>query len=126
MNDCFYGPFAALIQDFVNFKRSMGFKYRKESACLKQFSEFCINEGLQDPVLTKDLSDAWCHKRPYEQQRNGTDQRITCLRQFALYLVSIGYDAYIPLHLENRRSRKSRYVAYVFTHDIYQGFPWPC
>lgn len=117
MNDYFYGPFAGLLHDFVNFKRSMGFKYQKESAYLKQFSEFCVKEGLTDPVLTKELSDAWCSKKPYEQQKNGTDQRVTCLRQFALYLVSIGYDAFIPLHLENKRSRKSKYVAYVFTHD---------
>jgi integrase/recombinase XerD len=117
MNNCFNGPFAGLLDDFVNFKRSMGFKYQKESAYLKQFSAFCVNEGLREPVLTKDLSDAWCRKKPYEQQRNGTDQRVTCLRQFALYLVSLGYDAYIPLHIENKRSRKSKYVAYIFTHE---------
>ena len=117
MNNYFSGPFAELLHDFVNFKRSMGFKYQKESAYLKRFSEFCVNEGVEEPVLTKELSDAWCRKKPYEQERSCTDHRVTCLRQFALYLVSIGYNAHIPLHIENKKSRKSKYVAYVFTHE---------
>lgn len=117
MNDRFVGPFAELLQEFVDFKRSMGFKYQKESGYLKQFSEFTANEDIKEPLLTKELSNAWCQKRSYEQYRNGTQQRITCLRQFALYLVSIGHQAYIPIHLDNKPSRKSKYVAYVFTHE---------
>jgi len=56
-------------------------------------------------------------KRPHEKYRSGTEQRITCLRQFALYLVSIGHNAYIPVHTENKKSRKSKYVAYIYTRD---------
>jgi site-specific recombinase XerD len=117
MNDCFVGPFAALLQEFVAFKRSMGYKYQKESNYLKQFSEFSVKEGSTTPLLTKELSDSWCEKRPYEHYRNGTQQRISCLRQFALYLVSVGIQAHIPIHTDNKPSRKSKYVAYVFTHS---------
>lgn len=117
MNPKFKGPFADLLLEFVEFKRSMGFKYVTECTHLKDFAEFCIQRGCNEPVLTKELSDAWCQKRPYEKQRNGTSQRVTFLRQFALYLVSIGRNAYIPIHLKDKPSRKSKYVAYIFTHE---------
>jgi integrase/recombinase XerD len=112
----FKGPFSKLIHDHIEFKRSMGFKYVKEVEHLKRFSEFSIQFGLNEPILTKEIVDAWCMKRPHEKQRTGTEQRISCLRQFALYLVSIGHNAYIPVHIVNKKSRKSKYVAYVFTH----------
>lgn len=117
MNTGFQGPFAELLQDFIDFKRSMGFKYVKETEYLKQFSKFSLQFGLKEPILTKEIADAWCLKRPHEKLRCGTEQRITCLRQFSFYLVSIGHNAYIPIHIENRKSRKSKYVSYVFTHD---------
>lgn len=117
MTSGFYGPFAELLQDFIEFKRSMGFKYVREVEHLKSFSEFSLQFGIKEPLLTKEISDAWCLKRPHEKLRNGADQRVTCLRQFSLYLVTIGYNAYIPIHIENKKSRKSKYVSYVFTHD---------
>jgi integrase len=117
MTTSFHGCFSAYLQDFVDFKRSLGFKYQKECFHLRDFDAFCVREKITEPVLTKELSDRWCQKRPYEQERPGTQQRITGLRQFALYLVSIGIQAYIPVHLENKKSRKSKYVAYIFTHE---------
>lgn len=44
-------------------------------------------------------------------------QRVSCIRQFALYFITSGYDAYIPVNLEYIRQRKSKYSAYIFTHE---------
>lgn len=35
----------------------------------------------------------------------------------ALYFITSGYDAYIPVNLEYIRQRKSKYSAYIFTHE---------
>ncbi|OFV69073.1 hypothetical protein [Acetobacterium wieringae] len=91
MKNYFSGPFSDLLNEFVQFKRNTGFKYEKESHYLKQFSEFTLSQGITDPVLSKNLAEAWCNKKPFENQRNCTEQRISCLRQFALYLGSLGY-----------------------------------
>lgn len=109
MTTNFKGPFTELLQDFIEFKRSMEFKYVKEAEHLKHFSEFSFQFKLEEPVLTKDILDAWCMKpwcmkRPYENYRNDTEQRITCLRQFTLYLVSIGHNTYIP-YTENKNQQ---------------------
>jgi len=113
----FSGPFARLIEGFIDLKRSTGFKYIKEAAYLQQFGNFCVSEGITEPVLTKKLADEWCEKFPHEKGRNDTQQRITCLRQFALYLISLGHNAYIPVNQAHIRQRKSEFSVYVFTHS---------
>lgn len=116
MSDTVNGPFAALIKEFVKFKQATGYKYQKEYILLRQFADFCTQHQITEAVLTKDISDRWCKIRPYEKPRTN-DQRVTVLRQFAFYLVSMGYDAYIPVDAEDKRSHKSKYTAYIFTHD---------
>jgi integrase len=116
MTKSFHSCFAVYLNDFILFKRALGFKYQKECFHLKDFDAFCTREGLTGPVLSKTVSDQWCQMRPYEQQRQGTQQRVAILRQFALYLISIGMQAYIPLSTGYAKSRKSKYVAYIFTH----------
>jgi integrase len=113
----FTGPFANLLEGFVNLKHSTGFKYIKEAAYLRQFGNFCVSEGITEPVLTKELADGWCKKFPHERGRNDTRQRITCLRQFALYLISLGHNAYIPINQAHIRQRKSEFSVYVFTNS---------
>ena len=61
--------------------------------------------------------DAWCTKKPYEAARSYFQQRVSCIRQLSLYLNTLGYDAYIPVNLEYIRQRKSKYSAYIFTHE---------
>lgn len=116
MRETVNGPFTRLINEFVAFKQATGYKYQKEHGILKQFDDYCVQQNVAEPLLTKEISDGWCQRRLYEEPR-ATDQRVTALRQFSFYLVSMGYEAYIPVHGENKRSHKSKYTAYIFTHE---------
>ena len=113
----FNSVFASLIVDFIEYKRAAGYKYETEVAYLKKFDELCCSMDVQTPRLTKELMDAWCAKKLYEADRNYFQQRISCIRQLSLYLNTLGYDAYIPVNLEYIRQRKSKYSAYIFTHE---------
>lgn len=112
----YHSVFAAFISDFIEYKRAAGYKYVTEEAYLKQFDDYCCSSKTSSPVLNKELMDGWCKKRPYEAERNFHMQRVSCIRQFALYLITSGYDAYIPVNLDYIRQRKSKYSAYIFTH----------
>ncbi|MEG1294522.1 MAG: tyrosine-type recombinase/integrase [Clostridium sp.] len=109
--------FADLIQAFIEYKRSAGYKYATEAVYLKKFDDLCCSLDLPSPVITKELMDAWCQGKPYESTRNSRQQRISCIRQFSLYLTSIGHEAYIPVNLDYICQRKSKYSAYIFTHE---------
>lgn len=115
--DGFNSVFSSLIVDFIEYKRAFGYKYNTEVAYLKKFDEFCCSKETTTPQLTKELMDAWCVKKPYEDNRNHFQQRVSCIRQFSIYLNTLGYDAYIPVNLEYIRQRKSKYSAYIFTQE---------
>lgn len=109
--------FSELIQDFIDYKRAAGYKYESETSCLKEFDELCCSLNIMTPVITKELSDIWCTKKPHESERSSHQKRVSCIRQFALYLISSGYEAYIPVNLEYIQHRKSKYSAYIFSHE---------
>ena len=115
--DGFNSVFSSLIVDFIEYKRASGYKYNTEVAYLKEFDEFCCSRETTTPQLTKELMDAWCVKKPYENNRSHFQQRVSCIRQFSIYLNTLGYDAYIPVNLEYIRQRKSKYSAYIFTQE---------
>lgn len=109
--------FSELIQDFIDYKRAAGYKYESETSYLKEFDELCCSLNIMTPVITKELSDIWCTKKPHESERSSHQKRVSCIRQFALYLISSGYEAYIPINLEYIQHRKSKYSAYIFSHE---------
>lgn len=109
--------FSELIQDFINYKRVAGYKYESEVAILKEFDSLCCSLNIEAPVITKELSDIWCTKKPHESERSSHIKRVSCIRQFAFYLISSGYEAYIPVNLEYIQQRKSKYSAYIFSHE---------
>lgn len=109
--------FSELIQDFIDYKRAARYKYESETACLKEFDELCCSLNITAPVITKELSDIWCTKKPHESERSSHQKRVSCIRQLALYLIASGYEAYIPVNLEYIQHRKSKYSAYIFSHE---------
>ena len=110
----YQGVFSELLQNFVSFKRSMGFKYDAAADELYRFSIFSTRFTMTVPALTKEIVQAWSLQRLNEGIRN-LRRRAYVLRQFALYLNSLGYEAYIILPESN--TRYYTFTPYIFTHD---------
>ena len=110
--DGFVGDFRELMIQFVQMKRSLGFDYVTEAKALKRFSKFTLHYSIKDHALTKELVDAWVQKRPNEQDRTW-EHRINDVRQFALFLSNLGYDAYIPAC--RAKVNRNLFVPHIFT-----------
>lgn len=108
------GIFAEAANDFVNYKRSLGFKYEGEPKCLARFCRFADEFGTDEIKITRSLAEAFTAPRENEAAKSRS-HRLTCVRQFALYLDSLGYDAYILP--EHKGLEHSSFVPYIFTHD---------
>lgn len=108
------GIFAEAANDFVNYKRSLGFKYEGEPKCLARFCRFADEFGTDEIKITHSLAEAFTAPRENEAAKSRS-HRLTCVRQFALYLDSLGYDAYILP--EHKGLEHSSFVPYIFTHD---------
>ena len=110
----YVGVFAELMTEFVTFKQSLGFKYETEADELYRFSKFSTTFPMSEPILTKEIVREWCAKRPNEGVRNNR-RRAYPIRQFALYLNSRGYQAYIAPADTN--TRHYTFMPYIFTQS---------
>ncbi len=106
------GVFADLLAEFVAFKRSMGFKYASEAYELHRFARLSTTFSLERPTLTDELVDAWSAIGPTAGPRTRS-RRIYVLRQFALFLNTMGYEASIPI--PERPTRHYTFAPYIFT-----------
>ena len=66
----YYGLFKTYIQDFVELKQAIGYKYISESGHLKRFDTFTLDKYHSATSLTKEIVMDWCNKRSYEKQEN--------------------------------------------------------
>lgn len=112
--DGFVGDFKELLIQFVQMKRSLGFDYSTDANILKRFSKFTLQYTIENNTLTKELVDDWTEKRPNERDVTW-ESRINNLKQFALFLNNLGYDAYIPTC--KAKINRHSYVPHIFTYE---------
>jgi integrase len=104
----FAGRYSEHFVNFIAYKRSLGYKYYR-----RQIREMArLNRFLSDyPEITKDVSNSWTNTNHDENHRT-QKQRITQIRQFKIYLNSIGVKSYISPTV---REKPSSFVPYIFT-----------
>jgi len=96
----FESPFAPYICGLIEKKRADGFVYKHAETMLHLFDLFCVERGFAGIQLTQALIDDWTTLRPGERNRYQS-QRLTYVRQLAIYMASIGIDTLIPEKLYN-------------------------
>jgi integrase/recombinase XerD len=114
----FVGIYAPFIQRYINFKRSLGYKFQNEYL-FASFDRFTLENDSQLIGLTKQLCDKWGAKR-----LNETDvtryKRINDIRNFSIYLNHLGYPSHIP---KRPQKYSSDFTPYIFSqHEIKQFF----
>jgi integrase len=113
----FNGPFSVSLHEFINLKQSVGYKF--ETGALHRFDRFTGERYPTADRLTKDIVLDWCRKRPYEASANRTS-RASIIRQFGVYLDSLGCQAYILP--KGAYPKGPNYVPHIYTEDELQRF----
>lgn len=105
---------SALVDDFIAYKRTLGFKYDTEMKIMATFKAYSI-EQAQDRVISLDeqFMEDWCQLHANESRKSQSN-RIIVLKQFAIYLNNKGYDIYIPRSIYNVTNKE--FIPYIFTH----------
>ena len=113
-NKTFTGPLAEHIQNFLNEKRSLGYKYEEQERILyvldKMSKQFDCSTGLPE-----ELCMAFAERDPNWRQRT-QEHRVTLIRTFAEYLIRHE----IPAHLVDFSivtNRNEDFKPYIFTHS---------
>ena len=116
-----------LIEDFLKFKRSCGYKYYTEETVLKSFYLYTQNNPQSKLGLSKKFLDNWAIPS-IQESRKSLSNRVAVIKQFCIYLNQLGYKVYVIKAIKN--STNKSFIPYVFTHkQIYEIFKvidnWP-
>ncbi len=113
-NIIYKGPFREYLQNHIELKRAVGYKYDTEAGHLKRFDRFTQKKYPGVTVLTKEIVLDWCSKKTYEARANQLS-RASVIRQFGKYLDSIGIKTYvIP---KGYFSKEEKYIPYIYSDD---------
>lgn len=110
----FTGPFSKEIPLYVQYKRSCGYKVAESDLYrLREMDRFFKGLGISDPVITREMYEAWTAVKPGERKVTSSRRR-SILSSFGKYLISNGYQDVYAGH-DDRRSFNSDYIPYVFS-----------
>jgi integrase len=120
MNNIIYkSHFKKHIQNYIELKQAVGYKYDAEAKHLQRFDKFILAKYPDTTILSKEIVLAWCSKKSYEAQANQCS-RASIIRQFGKYLDSIGITSYIIP--KNYYPAAKQYIPYIYTVDELKMF----
>jgi integrase len=111
-NPIYTGSLKDHLQNYVDLKRAIGYKFDEEASCLKRFDRFILEKYPEMTALTKEIVLDWCSKKAYEAQANQCF-RASLIRRFGTYLDSIGIKSYILP--KAYYSKGKQYTPYIYT-----------
>lgn len=110
----YMGVFASYMNGYVRMKESCGFKIISTKWFFKEFDDFTISIGMDEPKLTQELIEEWRKSRVNDCNRT-LSNKYSHLACFGRYLNEHGVKAYItPIpKCTNRRG----FVPYIFSEE---------
>ena len=116
----YHSQLAPYISGLIGQKRADGYSYEFEAYILKYFDRFCIENGYDNGSLSRDLVMAWAEQRPTES-KNYRNQRVSFVRQLALYMISLNMEAYIPPTFESNAISVPHILSLDEIHEFYKA-----
>ena len=107
-------PFTDIIAEFIAFKRTGGYKYLEESGSLRRFDSFLADQSLREVKIDDETMDIWCRQNMWES-RKSLSNRISTIRQFAIYTSNRGYQVAIPDIVKNSKNRL--FTPFIFSNE---------
>lgn len=107
--------FKDIINNLIDEKRKLGYKYKTEDRHLKNFDTLAYNLNVCDLNLSKDVVNKYIEIKSWEKPINVTN-RVQVIRELAKYLNRMGYKAYVLPPLP-KGSYKSDFIPHIFSDD---------
>lgn len=116
----YHSQLAPYISGLIGQKRASGYSYEFEAYMLKYFDQFCIENGYDNGSLSRDLVMAWAEQRPTES-KNYRNQRVSFVRQLALYMISLNMEVYIASTFESNTISVPHILSLDEIHEFYKA-----
>jgi integrase/recombinase XerD len=111
----FDGPYKKLCEKYISYKKSLGYDFGTKTECtIRNMDRFFKSYHMNTPKLTKEMVLSFTAYRKNESLKT-QHYRMCLIRQFAIFLVRLGYYAYI-LPVRFVKIGKT-FTPYIFTHN---------
>lgn len=120
-NKAFTGPLAEHIQNFLDEKRALGFKYEEQARLLSVLDVLSLQYDCSNG-LSKELCFAFIEKNPNWRQKT-QEARVTLIRAFAEYLIRHEIPAYM-VDYSIVTNMNEDFKPYIFTHSQIADILW--
>ena len=95
MRKIYNSIYAEHIEQFIEMKHALGFKFATQEVILSQLDGFAILQKEKSSAITKQFAEKWSKKRPNESALYRYT-RISILAQFSKYLCDNKIKSFIP------------------------------
>lgn len=119
--DNFKSKTAPIIKSYLEFKRSLGYKFQY-TYVFSNLDRFLCEQEYASLGLSEEILNTWCERRSNESEVTWY-KRVNDVRNLCIYLNGIGYPSHIP-RLPKRY--KTTFKPYIFTQDELQCFFKTC
>ena len=113
----YHSSLGSYITGLIEQKQASGYIYEYEAYILGDFDRLCLERYPKAKTITRDLVMEWAIQRPTEG-KNYRNQRVSFVRQLALYIRSLGKDTYIPGHFASETIA----VPHILSRDELRSF----
>lgn len=103
-----------LLDDFLQFKRASGYKYRTEETILNAFYHYTTVHSDSKLGLTKKFMQTWATLQ-VKEGRKSLSNRVSVLREFSIYLNNFGYKVHLIKTIRNAKNKS--FIPYVFSQE---------
>jgi len=111
----FSGPYAALCRSFIEYKRGVGYSYGKRQCyAVKYLCDYLAVFSPDIVGLSCSLVEGYIQRKPAESATT-QEKRVYIIRQFGMYLSSLGYEAYPPPY--DCIKKDKTFVPHIYTKD---------
>lgn len=107
--------FPAIVAQYIEEKRAMGFKFEKSAQILRTICLLQEETDMGRPILSKELFVRWAQQTSWETLGNRT-QRISVLRGLSNYMIRIGNTA-VPIPVRFSPCKEYEYSPYIFSDE---------
>ena len=105
--------FADIFTEYIELNQAVGKKFDVDASAVWRFDKWCVENGVNDTILTRDVYSRWCEVNPNEKNTNHRT-RINVMNRVLVFLREYGRCDFVPQPAP--RAIRS-FAPYIFSYD---------
>ena len=111
----FSGAYAKLCVNYIEYKRSIGYDYgRRRVDAVRYLCDYLSELSPDSIALTREMVEGYIQRKPGESAST-QENRVYDIRQFGIYLSSLGYQSYLPPYDCIKKDKS--FIPHIYTKD---------